>query len=191
MPHLVYGFAHAPLYRNQAYTVFRSSMKGPSEWLTSHKDLWMLVLPVAETTKLLEAPAESSWKDHAAEIQEVVASGPLGCKLFGFALKLILGELVEEVITNKVNAMLKHDIISNDVFMTHFRQAKADVSNISGIGGLPERRSIMLRYRGWPLEVRVKCLADEVSFRFAVALRALAVEHGDLLPIMCEDTPPR
>jgi hypothetical protein len=137
MHHLVYWFVHAPLYRNQAYTVFRSSMKGPSEWLTSHKDMWALVLPVAQTTKLLEAPAESSWKDHAAEIQDVVASGPLGSKLFGFALKLILAELVEEVIEREIQAMLKHENISNEVFMTAFRQAKADVANISGIDALP------------------------------------------------------
>ena len=174
-------------WSTEAYSTFRASMKGPAEWLESNLDLWPLVLPEAETRMLMEASSDSSWLQLSDEIQKVVDSGPLGTRLFGFAYKLILGELVEEAICKHVRAMLKKTPIKEEAFVESMKQAKLAVADISGVEALPERRQIEVRYRGWPISLKIQCLADEVSFRHAAALRELAVESGDLLPLACEE----
>lgn len=162
-------------------------MQGPAVWLESNMDIWPFVMPEAAVKKLMAATDDSSWVTLSAEIQKVVASGALGSKLFGFALQLVLCELVEKVIATECENMVGTPPVSNDAYLESVKKAKVGVAAIAGVEALPERRSISLRYRGWPLTLKIQCLAEEINFRHAVALRGLAVANGDLIPMTCEE----
>ena len=145
------------------------------------------MLPVTETRQLMAHPDHLEWIDMAGQIQRVVASCQLGERLFGFALKLILSELVEKAIIKHADGLTDHKTITSEVFMEHLKKAKYEVDNIKGIEALADRRNIIVRYRTWPLNLKVNCVADEINYRLAAALRGLAVQSGDLIPMTSEE----
>ena len=173
----------------KAYTQFRASKKGPAEWLATNAELWEQLLPVKETRALMAHPSDGQWVDMAEEIQKVVGSGMLGERLFGFALESIMSELVEKAIDKEVQALLLYKTITGDDYMKHIKQAKHEIDSIKSIEVLPDRRPIIVRYRQWPLNLKVNCVADEINYRMAAALRGLAVESGDLVPMVSEEIP--
>ena len=135
----------------------------------------------------MDHPENLQWIDMAAQIQKVVASCKLGERLFGFALKEILSELVEKAIDKQADGLIGHKNITSELFMEHLKKAKHEVDNIAGIEALPERRAVVVRYRTWPLNLKVACVADEINYRLAAALRGLAVQCGDLIPMVSEE----
>lgn len=171
----------------QAYSKYRCSRKGPAEWLDGNAELWKVVLPVAETQALLELPADSQWKPHFSQIQKVVGSGSLGMKLFGFALQVVIGEVVEETITKTIAPFLLQETFSTDDYTLATARCLEAVMAIENIDTLPDRRTIIVRYRKWPVQIKVNCVQDEVAFRLAAAVRGQAVETGALQLLMCED----
>ena len=149
--------------------------------------MWSQVLPNDEMKRLTEAPAGHPWVKLSDEVQKVVSSGGLGKKLFGFALQKILCETVAVAITNECKAMLKRKVIDSNVFVQSIKQAKVAVAGITGSDTIDDRRTIEIRYRGWPTVLKITCIAEEIHFRHAVALRGHAVETGDLIPLVCEE----
>ena len=171
----------------EAYTTFKGSTRSSDEWIEGNKDMWSQVLPKDEMQRLTEAPAGHAWVLLSDEVQKVVSSGALGRKLFGFALQKILCETVAVAITNECKAMLKQKVIDSSVFVQSIKQAKVAVAGITGSDTINDRRPIEIRYRGWPIVLKITCLAEEIHLRHAVALRGHAVETGDLIPLVCEE----
>eukprot|EP00975_Prorocentrum_lima_P015373 3256130-Prorocentrum_lima.AAC.1 len=55
-------------------------------WLSSNGTLWPLVLPTKAVTTTMNLDEKAPWSEVAAELRQVVSSGELGKKLFGFAV---------------------------------------------------------------------------------------------------------
>ena len=148
----------------KAYTQFRASRKGPAERLATHAELWEQLLPVKETRALMAHPEDGHWVDMADGIQIVVGAGMLGERLFGFALESIMAELVEKAIDKEMQALLLYKTITGDDCIKHTKQAKHEIESIKSIEALPDRRTIIVRYRQWPLNLKVNCVADEINY---------------------------
>ena len=105
-------------------------------------------------------PEDGQWVDMADEIQIVVGAGMLGERLFGFALESIMAERVEKAIDKEVQALLLYKTITGDDYIKHIKQAKHEIESIKSIKALLDRRTIIVRYRQWPLNLKVNCVAD-------------------------------
>ena len=76
---------------------------------------------------------------------------------------------------------------TRDDFIKHIKQAKHEIDSTKSIEALPDRRTIIVRFRQWPLNLEANCVADEINYRMAAALRGLAVESGDFIPMVSEE----
>ena len=75
-----------------------------TEWLHRNIDFWLLVMPRESVEKLRKERYE--WTAVAKAVDEVCDSGPLGLKLFGFALKQVLAEQLAHVIGQEVTKLV-------------------------------------------------------------------------------------
>ena len=174
-------------FNPQAYATSRSSHLGPAAFLRQHSDVWDLVLPLSETSALLELSDEEAWSAHAAKLDAVVASGSLGKRLFGFAVAQTLGEGVAAGIARHVDQMLDQETITQAVLIESKRAATKDVLAMKNLEVLPEKRTMACHCRGMPVPMKITCVHDEISLMFACAIKGQAVDAGELEPVFAEE----
>ena len=88
--------------------------EGPKQFLEKYSDMWGLVLPKAETEKIMSLTSERGFADCQAELMTVCNSGPLGAACFNFALRIINADLVSSTISVVVDKMLGQQRLSEE-----------------------------------------------------------------------------
>eukprot|EP00971_Amphidinium_carterae_P007635 151029-Amphidinium_carterae.4 len=172
----------------KAWNKSKGATCGPAEWLRMNRRLWELLLPVAAVEEVLkDNSAEMDWDSHSENIQKVVQSSWLGKSLFGFALPQILRKRIEETLQLAVAELASEEEVTEDSFMQARSDAKAKVKGIDDLSTLPERREVLIHYRGWPLKIWVKSVEEQVEMTFACHLRAWATRLT-LLPALPGET---
>lgn len=74
------------------------------------------------------------------------------------------------------------------VLRTARTTAIVKASEIPNIGSLPARRTVTFTYRDFGITLKTSCLEEHVSLAFACAVKGIAVESGQLMPIFAEDS---
>ena len=157
---------------------------GPADWLKSHSNVWPLVLPVAATGKLLALSEDESWNNVAKELKAVTESSLLGKRLFGFAAAKVVEEAVQVATKSSSEQLLALESIGVAEFNKVKSAALQELEALPGIDLLPERRAVIIEYRGWPVQLKVSCLAEQLDWCLMSALRgaAAAAKAIPLLP---------
>jgi len=99
---------------HQAYKNTRGMEEGPKEFLTKFADIMWLVLPKAETQKIMNIEFDQSFSEVKDDIVAVCNSGPLGSACFAFALKMINADMVSDTIDKVVTTMLKQTTLGDE-----------------------------------------------------------------------------
>eukprot|EP00969_Alexandrium_andersonii_P047760 2095950-Alexandrium_andersonii.AAC.1 len=75
-------------------------------------------------------------------------------KLFGFALQLVIGEVVQETMMKSIAPFLLQETFSADDYTLATSRSLEAVLAIENIDTVPDRRTIIVRYREWPVEMK-------------------------------------
>eukprot|EP00971_Amphidinium_carterae_P015807 312256-Amphidinium_carterae.2 len=173
---------------HKAWQKSKGATCGPAEWLQRNRRMWELLLPVTAVDEILtDTATEIDWDTHTERIQEIVQSAWLGKALFGFALPQIIRKKIHETLRVAVAALAALETIDEEKYLQARVDAKAKVKAIEDLSTLPERREIVVDYRGWPLKTWVKSIEEECELTFACHLRAWATQLS-LLPSLPGET---
>ena len=143
------------------------NLYGPMKFLEHHSAIWSLVLPRQATEQILAVPSDGNWETVQDQVQEVVASSMLGKKVFGFAVKQILGSVVSYCIHHHLEQLArKARNTSHDVVQMK-KAAMEELSKIPNIASLPDKRVIKLVYREYVCDAKVACTLEEVELAVA------------------------
>ena len=79
----------------RAHAAARSCGTTSAQWLERAEPLWSIVLPPSKVRKVL---AETSdWSTVEPELIAITSTGPLGQRLFGFAMRVIIVKAVHRI----------------------------------------------------------------------------------------------
>jgi hypothetical protein len=77
----------------------------PVDFLKRHSSEWPLVMPKACVDKILAVPDWGDWASVAAELREAYQSGPLGAKIFGFAVSMVLDTHIQSIMHEELRKL--------------------------------------------------------------------------------------
>lgn len=159
----------------------------PQVFVQIHEDI---VTWVVDKTLLERILAETgSWKNVHDDLN-AVGSSQLGSRLFGFALGHVLAEVVADAIEKRLGELVDcESVVTPASLEVGKKEALAIVQAMENVDGLPLRRQLMLKYRGFELPEKVSSLGGEADMRFATRLKALACMAVDIDPLSCEGRP--
>lgn len=118
---------------------------------------------------------------------KVVSSSSLGKQVFGFAVDQVLANMVKKALQADIDELLKKPKVSAKDLAASKKTALLGVQRRPGMDKLVEKRDIIIEYRSIAFSIKVSNLSEEVDFRFAAALKTVAVDAGDLQTIVCEN----
>jgi len=155
-----------------------------TEWLDRNSSLWPLVMPKSSVEKLCKEKYE--WTAVAKEVESVCESGPLGLKLFGFALKQVMAELLASIIEKEVDTLVGSKEITDASVVSCKQACWQKIDAMKNLKSLPDRREVFVTYRGQKVKAKVACVGEEVELRIAAAVRGEAIKAGRLLALSVE-----
>ena len=158
----------------QAFLSVAKAGFGPAHWLNSHSDVWPLVLPVLQTRTLLSLGEDESWNSVAKELRAVTESSMLGKRLFTFAALKVVEESVQAAIEASSKELLALSAISPDALQKVKAVGLEQLKGLVSIDDLPDRREVTVQYRGWPIVLKVSCVAEQLDWALMSALRGEA-----------------
>ena len=158
----------------QAFLSVAKAGFGPAHWLNSHSEVWPLVLPVLQTRTLLSLGEDESWNSVAKELRAVTESSMLGKRLFTFAALKVVEESVQAAIEASSKELLALSAISPDALQKVKAVGLEQLKGLVSIDDLPDRREVTVQYRGWPIVLKVSCVAEQLDWALMSALRGEA-----------------
>ena len=168
---------------NATSTVCRTGMS-ITEWLHRNIDFWPLVMPRESVEKLCKEKYE--WTAVAKAVDEVCDSGPLGLKLFGFALKQVLAEQLASIIEQEVAKLVSAEQVGTVEVVNCKQTCWLKIEGMKNITSIPDRREVVIAYRGQKVKAKVTCIGDEIELRIAAAVRGEAIKGGRLAALSVE-----
>ena len=112
-----------------------------TEWLDRNIDYWPL-MPRHCVEKLCKEKYEGTAV--VSEVETVCGSGPLGMKLFGFALKQVLAEHLASVIEQEVKDTVSGKQIGTEEVVDCKQNCLLKVDAMKNIKSIPDRRDILV-----------------------------------------------
>ena len=164
-------------------TICRTGMS-ITEWLRRSIDFWPLVMPCESAEKLCKEKYECTAV--AKAVGEVCDSGPLGLKLFGFALKQVLAEQLASIIEQEVAKLVGAEQVGTVEVVNCKQTCWPKIEGMKNITSIPGRREVVIAYRGQKAKAKVTCIGDEIELRIAAAVRGEAIESGRLAALSVE-----
>ena len=144
-----------------------------------------LVMPPTSLTTVLNA--KGSWTTVAEDISKLVASSQTGLRLFTSAIEGVMSTRLAETIAECIDTSMTED---DTLTEAQVLQAQADcqkkVEALPCISLLPQRRSVVMQYRGQDVQVRVLSVQEQVQLSFATVMKSIAVEAAQLVPLWVE-----
>ena len=172
--------------RVEAHVQAKGAGQKPTKFLERFKKIWSLVMEPADVADVVGLTTK--WIDVKDQLHRLVAASTLGNRLFGFAIKLILSDLVRASIQETMKAefaKLSH-IGTADVLRIQ-RLALARLDAIPHISSLPDRRDVTYEYRVLQVAAKVGHVGMEVSLMMHAFVRACAVSCGKLIAVLGEN----
>ena len=111
----------------------------------------------------------------------------LGRRLFNFAIKQMLSQLVSKRIATDVAKLWGLSEVTLACIREQKRNTCEALQEMDNIELLPAKRDLLLVYRGVPVEVKVHSLAEEFDMHVACLAKGEAVQCGTLPSLFCED----
>ena len=153
---------------------------GPERWLECNPELWHGLLDAQLVQKVTQLGGEDSWCKASAEVRALIEGSNLGARLFGWISKEISGADIEEVIKKQVAKMLKMESVGHKEIADIMTETMKLLEDIAGVDDLPERREIVIRYRGWQAPRVVRSVQEQVEVNLVSAARGQAAAQGML-----------
>ena len=163
----------------------KSNSVKPTHFMRLHIDIWPLVCPEDSVHEVMNE--QTHWASVERDLNRVIASSQLGRRLFNFAIKQMLGQLVSKKIANDVDELWQKEQITLACIREQKRVTLESLQEMDNIELLPCRRDLLLVYRGVPVEVRVNSMAEQFDMHVATLAKGEAVECGSLPSLFCED----
>jgi len=165
----------------------RMDMKKPNreKIFQTYEALWKLVLPEAAVRAI--RAHEGQWVEIADKVTLVHDAGELGKAMFGEITSCVLAEKADVKISQDIEALLAQE---GQVTMAKINKARKEtVAALAtmGLGSLPERRKITLKYRECSYDGKVTCIGDEVEQRYWTRIRAQCAAQRLIPGLFCED----
>lgn len=124
----------------------------------------------------------------SADLATLTESGGFGRALY---LDRMGQVLAQQVALHIEGALAKTLGQKGDLTKEKYDTGKAELMKLleatPGIDGLPAKRDVTIRYRGQAATASVSSLSEEVSLKFASALKSLAVQQRKLPKLWIED----
>ena len=153
-------------------------------FLEMYEKQWALIMPEV-SVKVLTAH-KGDWKPVEAQLRDVASSSSLGREIFGVCCYQVMAEKADDMISIQVEKMFaQHKYITKQIFDAAKRAALQEVIT-EKLDGFPDRRKVMLKYRGTSFQTTVSCMGEEVEMKFNTALKAHASAHGMIPALFCE-----
>ena len=149
-----------------------------------YEGIWENVMPVGDVTAVVDLNEKSNFGAVSDELLNIVESSLLGDKMFGWATKYVLNDLISKILHEETEKFAQKESISVGEFTEFVQKTVAKVQDIKGVQDLPDKRTVVVSYRGWEMETSVSSLAQQVETQLMIAVRGWAVEAGmlDALP---------
>jgi hypothetical protein len=157
----------------------------PTNFLNIHSDIWPIVMPEDSTNKVMAET--TSWESVESDLNRVISSSMLGKRLFSFAIKQMLSQIVSKTIEAAVAEMWKKPEITLAVIRDAKRKTLEALQEMDNIELLPPRRELLLEYRGAPVTVKVNSLAEQFDMLVAALVKGEAAQCGTLPGLFCEE----
>ena len=156
---------------------------GPQKWLECNRELWAGLLSPAHVAKITALGDEEPWSSAKAELLSLIDSSNLGSRLFGWIAKELSGEEMHGIIKKQVSKMLACPSVGHkevaDVMMETMQLLEA----VPGLHDLPDKRQIVVVYRGWKTHRVVRSIQEEVELNLVAAARGQAAACGALMAL--------
>lgn len=163
----------------------KSNAVKPKHFLKIHSELWPLVVPEDSVKAVMDEVMH--WENVEKDLNRVIASSMLGKRLFNFAIKQMLSQLVSKKIATDVAKLWGQSEVTLACIREQKRNTCEALQEMDNIELLPCRRDLLLVYRGVPVEVRVNSMAEQFDMHVATLAKGEAVECGSLPSLFCED----
>ena len=163
----------------------KSNAVEPYLFLRLHPDIWPLVVPEDSVKAVMNE--DTHWATVERDLNRVIASSQLGRRLFNFAIKQMLCQLVSKKIANDIDELWQKEQITLACIREQKRLTLDYLQDIDNIELLPSRRDLLLVYRGVTVGVRVHSMAEQFDMHVSTLAKGEAVECGSLPSLFCED----
>ena len=163
----------------------KSNAVKPKHFLKIHSELWPLVVPEDSVKAVMDEVMH--WENVEKDLNRVIASSMLGKRLFNFAIKQMLSQLVSKKIATDVAKLWGLSEVTLACIREQKRNTCEALQEMDNIELLPAKRDLLLVYRGVPVEVKVHSLAEEFDMHVACLAKGEAVQCGTLPSLFCED----
>jgi hypothetical protein len=168
-----------------AWTKQQGKNSNRRAFLEVYEKHWPLVLPEDSVRAVLEH--EGDWCCVEAHLRAVTCSSALGREMFGVCCYQAMAEKADQIIGAHVEKMFaQSETITKTIFDAAKKAALQEVLSGGQLDGCPDRRMVMLKYRGTNFHILVSCVGEEVEMKFHTALKAHASAHGMIPPLFCE-----
>eukprot|EP00971_Amphidinium_carterae_P325246 6455422-Amphidinium_carterae.3 len=149
-------------------------------------DLHKLILPQDAVRKVLDMDVQEGWSTVKGELVRVIDSSMLGKRLFSFASVAHTESEVEEKCKEAVKTLLSLKEIGLDEIRAAVQSTLTVLDGVPGVLDLPDRRVVLVEYRGLSLKLSIGSLEGQVEACLQTAIRARAVESGVLCALPAE-----
>ena len=158
-----------------------------TEWLRRNIDFWPLVMPRESVEKLC--------KEKYVRVDSCGEGGRRGVRFWTLGLEAVrlcsqlkqvlaeqLANIIEQEITNLVSAKQVGTVEVVNCKQTCWLK----IEGMKNITSIPDRREVVIAYRGQKVKAKVTCIGDEIELRIAAAVRGEAIESGRLAALSVE-----
>lgn len=147
---------------DQALSRSRANKTSDDVFCDSHKSLLYLVMPHAQLDKVLNC--KQNWTSVAEDIIALVSSSQVGFRLFSVAVEGVVSSKVAQVIYDRLNDCFQKKVkLSADQVLKHQQETLTQVELLPSIDLLPSRRTVSLKYRAEPINVKVQSVQEHVQ----------------------------
>ena len=128
----------------QAYSLDRMTGASPVDFLARRCSVWPLALPKAPVEKILAVPDDANWASVAAELREACSSGPLGVKLFGTPVTVVLDAQMQAIVHEELRKLAAKPKITGDDVLERKRSVNLAIEILPGVDAIPWGRTCSL-----------------------------------------------
>ena len=163
-------FLHPETWQSYGYTD-----TDPQQFLAEFQDVWPLVLPTPECTRVMELAAGQPLTKVREECNILYEHCETGKALFSSAIKGIAAKLVEEKITAGLTKLQGDVAVEEKAVSSTLASLYEDVAKVAGALTLHGRRPVEMCYRGLRIQVLCADPREQCTLALRLAVRERAV----------------
>eukprot|EP00971_Amphidinium_carterae_P349951 6491312-Amphidinium_carterae.4 len=165
----------------QAHRVAQKCKIGAHAFLQQHADVWPLVLPLKETTTLMELAEDANLYEHKSDLRTVMQSR-VGAKIFGWLWKSVARKALQQQVTEELDTLKQMAKVTEGDINSSQARVMLKLDEFSELPELSSKRTVKVAYGAMSLKIEVKSLLSELVMHYAAFVKAHAVQAGALTP---------